>query len=214
MIVYKCLRQDGVGRYSGFRWPRPAPHRAGHWVEVEGPLHLATNGIHACRIEQLPWWLDSELWEFELGEPVQHAEHSLLGRRGRLLRPIDAWNEAAAHAFMQACAEGSWTHAANALRRHGKQDRADALATGGPDPLAATAAAEDLPAPLTEVLLATADVAFASGARMSACLVAFLAARVARGAAAAVDEDALDAELSERRRQARWLAERLGLPLG
>ena len=208
MIAYKTLRRGAVGRYSGFGWPRPTGDRAGAWVEVDGPLRLVVNAIHACRIDQLPRGLDTELWECELDEPVQEVEQVLLGR---LLRPIAEWNEDAAREFVRACVERSGKHAADSLRTCGSAALGAALDSDGPEPLAALVADADISAALVAVLLDTADVTFASVAGMSACLVGFLAARVARRVADAVDESALDAEHAERRWQAQWLAERLAL---
>ena len=69
-LAYKFLGPDRVGRFSGFRWPE-----AGQWVKAAVDPALCRSGIHACRTEDLPWWLDQELWLIELQGVTQIEEH-------------------------------------------------------------------------------------------------------------------------------------------
>jgi hypothetical protein len=55
--AYKFLARGTLGRFSRFAWP------VDEWVEATGPLAPCQNGVHACRIEQLPTWIDEELVE-------------------------------------------------------------------------------------------------------------------------------------------------------
>ena len=72
MIGYKFLNPDGTGPYSGFSWPLPLQQDLpSAWVEVRGRLQLCRNGIHACRVAQLPYWWGPQLWEIELTEPIE-----------------------------------------------------------------------------------------------------------------------------------------------
>lgn len=104
MIAYKCLRRGAVGPFSGFRWPVPEPGAAaGPWVE-SAPSPCAS-GIHACRPDQLPYWLNWELWLVELDGEVTAAEHKLVAPRGRLVRAVREWTVALQDAFARACAE-------------------------------------------------------------------------------------------------------------
>ena len=91
MRLYKFLRRDGAGFFSGYEWPLPngAP---GAWVDAEGVVPCRI-GVHACRTSDLPYWVGPVLYEVELdGEVVVH-DLKLVAPRGRLLRRVDAWND-------------------------------------------------------------------------------------------------------------------------
>jgi hypothetical protein len=98
MQAYKFLAPDGSGRFSGFLWE---PKR---WVDTPEPIELCRRGIHACRNDQLPYWLDEQLWSIELERAVEFDE-VLLAPRARLLAPVEAWNMEAAREFGLACVE-------------------------------------------------------------------------------------------------------------
>jgi hypothetical protein len=186
-------------------------------VEVDGELRLASNGIHACRLDQLPYWIDAELWQVELDGPLHQADRLVLGPRGRLIRRIEAWTGDAAIAFALACLERSWQVTATVLRASGAGQVATALeGAEGAESLMTVAygAAGDVPEELAPVVLDAGDTAFAVHSRMSACLAGYLAARTAGRAAAATGGSQLNAERVERRWQADWLVERLGLEEG
>jgi hypothetical protein len=134
VIAYKFLEPGGVSPFAGFRWP------VGEWVDANGakPCRL---GIHACRREDLPFWLGRELWEIELAGDVVLYERKVVAPRGRLVRRLDGWNQSLLDAF------GSWL-LARTRRRFGSVpvlsgyvvDVEHLLATGRV-PLAAFAAA-------------------------------------------------------------------------
>jgi hypothetical protein len=159
VIAYKFLRRGAIGPFSRFAWPTGSP---GAWVEAEP--HVCASGIHACEVEDLPYWIDAELWELELDGAVR-AERKLVARRGRLLRRIESWDERSARAFADSCAA--------------------AAAKIGAGVLAADAAAYA-----------------ASGEAATACFVSARAAETVEGSAGYE---------RERRRQAAWLREHLGL---
>lgn len=98
MLAYKFLAPGGYGLLSGFQWPR------GRWVAVQDPLVPSLRGIHACRVRDLPYWLDEELWAVELGGHVVEGEHALVASRGRLVERVEAWNAESAGEFTDACA--------------------------------------------------------------------------------------------------------------
>ena len=102
MIAYKFLRRDGTGVFTRHAWPLPAGTRPGGWVEA--PVDPCRSGIHACRLGDLPLWLGSELYEIELGGDIVEERTKVVASRGRLLRRIDAWDEALGRAFMDDCA--------------------------------------------------------------------------------------------------------------
>jgi hypothetical protein len=97
MRAYKFLRPGRVGPFSGHSWP------IGEWVE-SGDAMLCVRGVHACRVEDLPYWLMQELWEIELDGEVREGRRKLVAERGRLGRRIEAWTPATAAGFAEACA--------------------------------------------------------------------------------------------------------------
>ena len=96
MKAYKFLLADQIAPFSGFHWP------VAEWVtaDTESACHA---GIHACAIDDLPFWLLDELWEVELGEPVRRSRHKLVARSGQLVQRMDAWNGSAGEDFAAAC---------------------------------------------------------------------------------------------------------------
>ena len=119
MRAYKFLSADGLGVFSRFAWPLPGA-RPGTWVESD--VETCRTGIHACRPVDLPYWLAPALYEIELAGPVDERPMKVVAPRGRLLRRIDAWDDASQHAFAQMCIA-----------------RADELAAGAPASVAAWA---------------------------------------------------------------------------
>jgi hypothetical protein len=117
VIAYKFLRSDGTGVFTRFAWPLPdgAP---GEWVEA--PIVPCRSGIHACRRNDLPLWLGRELYEVELAGEIVEERTKVVASRARLVRRIDAWDDALRAAYTRDCA-----------------DRAHALARAADPPLAA-----------------------------------------------------------------------------
>ena len=97
MIAYKFLDDGAVGPFTGFCWP------VDEWVEADG-VDLCREGIHACRLRDLPVWLGRELWEIELDGDVVEQELKLVAPRGRLMHRIDEWNDEVADEFGRFCA--------------------------------------------------------------------------------------------------------------
>lgn len=120
MIGYKFLRRGAIGPFSRFAWPTGSP---GPWVEAEP--HVCASGIHACEIDDLPYWIDAELWELELDSAVR-VERKLVARRGRLLRRVESWDERSARVFAESCAAAAAASGAGDLAA----DAADAAASG------------------------------------------------------------------------------------
>jgi len=99
MIAYKFLRHGRVAPFGGITWPEP-----GVWLEVES-VDPCRSGVHACRADDLPYWLGlGDLWEVELDE-VAVDDRKLVARRGRLVRHVEGWDEETRRAFVAACAE-------------------------------------------------------------------------------------------------------------
>jgi hypothetical protein len=168
-LAYKFTRPVARSPFSGFEWP------VGEWVEAEGDIGLCANGIHACRVEALPRWLDDELWRIEVDGIEEEHEGVLVARRARLLERIDAWDEEASRELAGSCAavirQLAAEHADDELLQRRAQMIPDIAA--GPDPSA------------TALSMYTT--------------------------AHAADEVAPGSYWAERRRQAEWLRDRLGL---
>ena len=96
MKAYKFLLADRIGPFSGFHWP------VAEWVtaDTESACH---DGIHACAVDDLPYWLLDELWEVELSEPVRRSRHKLVAVSGQLVQRVDAWNGSTGDDFAAAC---------------------------------------------------------------------------------------------------------------
>ena len=94
MIAFKFLRAGRMGPFSGFQWPD-----AGVWVRPTRTLSRAGAGFTPAASEDLPWWLDDQLWEIELDGEVQWRRHKLLATAGRLVSRVDAWTPTLAQEF-------------------------------------------------------------------------------------------------------------------
>jgi hypothetical protein len=114
VIAYKFLRADGSGVFTHFAWPLPDGDRPGDWVQA--PIVTCHSGVHACRVRDLPLWLGRALYEIELADRILEEPTKVVASRGRLVRRIDAWDDAARAAYGRDCA-----------------DRAHRLAAGMPD---------------------------------------------------------------------------------
>ena len=102
MIAYKFLRPDGTSVFTSFRWPLP-DGGPGDWVDAE--VDPCRSGIHACRTADLPYWVGRALYEIELDGPIHEEPTKVVAMRGRLLRRVDAWDEAARDAYTRMCAD-------------------------------------------------------------------------------------------------------------
>jgi hypothetical protein len=201
MLAYKFLRAGRLGPFSGFRWPEP-----GVWVEASGDLARCRSGIHACRIQDLPWWLGEELWAVELQGNLRLEEHKIVAPAGRLRSRIELWTCDQAQQYADACAWRARDRAAQALARAGHPDAADQVAR--------SATLDDL------LVLARRLAAQLPDSRISLTIAGDGAVRALTGAAptsayiaahAALRVDGPVAYAAERAWQARWLVERLGL---
>jgi hypothetical protein len=88
MSLYVFLRTGRRSSLSDVVWPAPSDDGPGAWVEAGTG---ATPGpIRAFPAEELPWSLDDELWEVELGGDAHPEGRGVVAERGRLLRPVEA----------------------------------------------------------------------------------------------------------------------------
>ena len=119
MMAWKFLAPGAIAPFAGARWPVPCGPDAGPWL-----LGRSGEGVHACALGDLPYWIDDELWEVELDAPIFRAAHQLVAPRGRLVARIDAW-PAAQREFTEACIERTRRRAVDALAAAGRDAEAD-----------------------------------------------------------------------------------------
>jgi hypothetical protein len=181
MIAYKFLAETGVGRFSEARWPLPEAGKPGAWLSAGGPISPCVRGIHAARVEKLPYWLDRQLFQVELDGALVETESALVSERGRLVMRVDAWNDAAWAALCAFC-----------------KQRTDATFAR---------VADEAPAELERARFFVNEVQMfvQMGAHATAVYVAAVAAHVA----SALEPEA--AYRAERARQAEFLVAYLGL---
>jgi hypothetical protein len=101
--AYKFFRTGAHAPISKHSWPVPPTAAEGSWLQVQGPLVACQNGLHACRIEQLSYWIADELWQVELGEEWIETAHSVVARRARLSQRIETWQGKASNDFTVQC---------------------------------------------------------------------------------------------------------------
>jgi hypothetical protein len=201
--AYKFLVTGGVSPFTGFAWPE------GDWVSIKGPARACRRGVHACRVADMPYWLNDELWRIELAVPVLDAGDKLVSVAGRLAQRIVAWDDDAALRFARWCAARVRSRAVGALQAAGLSDDAErvlaaadgeavALCEGLAERSGAARAACGYAAAAYESLVEEPPVAAAAGAAYTAALCAAHAEGRAGGDA-------------ERREQAQWLGRELGL---
>lgn len=233
MTYYKCLVAGSASPFSGFRWDQPDVRVIGEWLHTDGDTDPCRRGIHACRREDLPLWLQPELWTIELAGEVVEGPLKVVATAGRLLDRVTAWDEVAAADYSLACARRAGEFAADELAAIGLDGEADAVRRHLPDAEGADGPewrdpndGSPLRQPLVDVLgdAGRAALARRRGAVHRSCgyaidaftwlpsytatAIAAVTAR-ARQARASVGED--DPAAAERSWQAAWLARRLDL---
>ena len=190
MIAWKFLAPGRIAPFTSVQWS------ASEWLEARS---LPGTGIHACALEDLPYWFDEELWRVELSGSISREERQIVAGRGRLLARVEGWPSAAAE-FTRACVERTRSRAVDALQAAGRIEDADALREErNLDRLQKAAAA------LAEDGSVVSGYLFdAIRRRQCPGLCAYVAAN-----AAAVG--GLRAHDRERAAQVAWLSDRLGL---
>lgn len=211
MRAYAFLGRDATDYLSGVRWHVPADADPGAWVDA-----APASPLRACSAEQLPWWLDQELWVVELGGDVRDTGRSLSAERGRLLGRVVAWTPDVARELTSDCARRARDRAVAALRAGGREPEAQRLEgasdTASIAEAAAAAATEDDRA--SRIAGHAADLVRFADEANDPVRGAAVAAYVAAHAAAGGDEREAgyaEAFAAERLHQADWLRERLGL---
>jgi hypothetical protein len=184
--AWKFLAAGSIGPFTGFRWPTDS-----RWVEER---------VHACGLEDLPYWLDSELWEMELDGPVLREHRQVVAPRGRLVARVAGWPQAQ-DAFALDCIERTRQRVEGALTAAGRT--ADA---------ARVSAGRDLERLQQEGFAIAAEGVVVAGYLFDAVrrrpypgLCSYIAATAAAELEGRVGQE------RERSLQSAWLRERLGL---
>jgi len=211
--AWKFLDERSRGIFSGFTWPKSTVDTApGPWVESSEVIPCY-EGVHACSVEQLAWWMSAQLWEIELAGPVIEKGPKLVAQRGRLIRLVAEWP-----ALGTELAEWAvWRvrgHAVEVLNAIGANDAASELtAAGSLEDLLSVATTINFESTsaagvaLEQVTDSIADVA-------NPIFACWDAARAAGHNASAVNRSITSyqqAFVHERQLQSAWIADRLHL---
>lgn len=142
MQAFKFLAAGARARFSELAWPQPDAQRAGGWVVVAGALEPCVCGVHACREQDLPYWLDSELWRIELDGALWVGESMVVAARGRLLQRVESWNDELKGQLLAFCverAQGVLTRSDDGAQPRAERYLRDVEALGQAGELAAAA---------------------------------------------------------------------------
>jgi hypothetical protein len=127
MLAWKFFSPGTVAPFTGVRWPLPPSDGGGAgWVEARSLKPGA--GVHACALEDLPYWIDRELWLVELQGDLTRARRQLVAARGRLIAPVREWSAVEAE-FTGACIERTRRRVVDALLAEGREGEATLLLT-------------------------------------------------------------------------------------
>jgi hypothetical protein len=213
VLAYAFLDAGAVEPLSGFVWPTPREGEQGAWVDANAAPSEALRGY---LVDDLPYWLDDELWNIELGGMLTERDHVVLAERARLLKRIETWADRLAWDFVAACARRIAQRAAAALRDDERAGAASSLEEAGDLEqlqLAASSAATD-DGRAGKLAGYVADVCFYARDAGVAARAAGVAAKMSAYALADA-EDARESDerlANERAWQAAWLVDQLGLP--
>jgi hypothetical protein len=210
--TYLFLRPGASSRLSGVAWPQPEPGSPGAWIAAAP----GSDAVRGYRSGDLPYWLDDELWEVELGGKVEERERLLVGERGRLIRRVPAWDAACADALTESCAWRVRDEAVAALREQERAREArelescrslDELEHVGEQVASGAAEGSLLAGLAADVVRYARDAGFGPiGAAVAAYVTAHALAGGERSSPGYDERFHL-----ERARQAAWLSARLGV---
>ena len=102
MIAYKFLRRNGTSVFAEFRWPVP---NGGPGAWVEAPVVPCRSGIHACRLADMPFWVNEMLYEVELDGEIVEEPTKVVASHARLLRRVEAWDDELRASYTRMCAD-------------------------------------------------------------------------------------------------------------
>lgn len=215
MIAYKFLDDSGCSVFTGQPWSLPDGSGPGSWIETDSvrPCH---SGVHACRVDDLAYWLHTDLWEIELSEDIVVADHKVVARRGRIVRRLEPWSTV----WPELAEMAAWRTrdlAVAALADQNRDDLAgrfrnavdlDQLAALAPD---AAELGDQTPLGRAMALAADGGHFAANGQPAQAPFVAAVASGQAAIRETGNDNAFDNAFAAERRYQSAWITERLNL---
>lgn len=202
MKAFKFLAAGAVAPFSRVTWPTPTSSEAGPWLSADGALTACARGIHACEVQHLSCWLDTELWLIELDGEVRREPHKLVAARGRLLQRVEAWGPETERVFAEAAALRARDLVAARLRQIG--DEAQAVQ------LESAQSATDLDRVLDGKTGGTSGQAMVLGYLLDALCYRKVDPRASAFCAAHAAGNEADF-WQERAWQSRWIANRLGV---
>jgi putative zinc finger protein len=192
VVAYKFLPADRISPFARVRWPEPG---SGLWMHGSADGGICGRSVHACRPGDLAYWLDGGylLWRVELAGQLAEEGSKIAAERGRLLAVVNGWPEAS-EAFVDDCL-ARLTGLLDLAGRRGEK-RAERFLASYQDEIAREHDRDPVSVSYTAAHAADVLGWTADDAREAR----------ARGTANPFDD--------ERRRQSRWLADRLELAGG
>lgn len=184
IAAYKFLSADRLSPFACARWPEPG----NGWMVASADVGACRRAVHACRVQDLAYWLGETLWRVELAGQIAEAPSKVVAERGRLVDLVDGWPEASG-AFIEDCR----TRLSELANQAGKQQEYRAVRF-----LEEYAGELDGDSDPASVSYTTAHAAGVVGWTADEATAA-----TARGELSPFD--------AERRRQSRWLAAQLRL---
>jgi hypothetical protein len=118
--AYKFLDAAGRAPFTGVEWP------VGEWLEADEAAPCRA-GVHACRAGDVAYWITNSMWHIEIEGDIVDSVHKVVGRRGRLLAPVDG-ADAALNELREVSVWRSRDRAVAALRADGDNALADDFA--------------------------------------------------------------------------------------
>lgn len=184
VMAYKFLSQDRISPFAQVRWPE----RDDGWVYASAPAGACRRAVHACRAHDLAYWLGERLWRVELAGRITEVPSKIAAERGRLLEEVKDWPKVS-DAFVKDCAARLGQLLSQAEKQ--QEDRAVRF-------LVTYESEIDKDTDPASVSYTTAHAADVVG----------WTPEEARAAETRGERSPFE---SERRRQGRWLADKLGL---
>jgi hypothetical protein len=217
MRAFKFLDAQGATVFSGHRWTLPEDDRPGPWLTA-ATTRPCREGIHACRLDDLAYWIGAELWAVELDGEVVESHRKVVARRGRLVKHFPAWSASVAAELGAWCAWRTRDVAATVLKSVGEASWASELQAAGTLRDLARAGREGLralgPTSVGGIAAGYAGDTAALAPTQHLAMGPFAAACAAAHAATlgADDEPAYASAFAEERvAQARWIAVGVGI---
>lgn len=84
MRAYKFMRKGAIGPFTEHRFV------IGEWVDA---IEFPRRGVHALTVDQLPYWLDDELWIVELAAPIVERPTQIVASRARIVERVEGWDD-------------------------------------------------------------------------------------------------------------------------